>query len=145
MRLRVESAEVQSLKPSGRPWAGFWVRVPKTELPRFFELGLSEQLEQLVASGHAPNPPEVMVRIKVGRKTVLETDAEKSFEPVWPQDGQKAELDPGTEVYIEVYDLNLVWHDLMGKTTVKVPERPADGRWALGPFGQVRKLVLRVD
>lgn len=144
MRLRVESAEVQTLKPNGRPWDGLWARIPKSELPQFFALGLSEQLELLVASGDALNPPDVMVRIKVAGKTVLETDAEESFEPVWPKDGPVVELDPGTEVYIEVYDLDFVWHDFMGKTTVKVPERPADGRWTLGPFGQVRKLVLRL-
>lgn len=145
MQLRVESAEVQTLKPNGRPWDGLWVRIPKAELPSFFALGLSEQLELLVANGDAPNPPDVMVRIKVGGKTVLETDAEESFEPAWPKDGPAVELDPGTEVYIEVYDLDFVWHDFMGKTTVKVPERPAGGIWTLGPFGQVRKLVLRLD
>lgn len=145
MRLRVESAEVQTLKPNGRPWDGFWARVPKAELDRFFALGLREQLEWLAASGDAPNPPDVMVHLKVGEKLVLKTDAEESFDPVWPGDGPAVELTPGTEVHIEVYDQDFIWHDFMGDTTVKVPERPADGRWTLGPFGQVRKLVLRLD
>lgn len=145
MRVRVESAEVQTLKPNGRPWDGVWARVPKAELDRFFALRLSEQLEWLVASGDVPNPPDVMVRIKVGGKTVLATDAEESFDPVWPKDGPAVELAPGTEVCIEVYDQDFIWHDFMGKTTVTVPERPAEGLWALGPFGQVRKLVLRMD
>lgn len=144
MRLRVESAEVQSLKPSGRPWDGLWVRIPKAERPHFFALGLSEQLEQLVASGYAPKPPEVMVRIKIGGKTVLQTDAEESFDPVWPQGGPELELDPGTELSIEVYDEDFLWNDFMGKTTATAPARPPDGRWTLGPFGQVRKLVLHL-
>ena len=146
MRVRVESAVIQTLKENGRTWDGLSLtRVPKAERARFFSLGLSQQLEQLVASGDAPNPPDVMVRIKVGGKTVLATDAEESFDPVWPKDGPEVELALGTEVYIEVYDLDLVWHDFIGKTTVTVPERPADGLWVLGPFGQVRKLVLRID
>lgn len=145
MRLRVKSAEVQTLNPSGGLWEGIGSRIPKAELPRFFALGLSEQLERLVASGSPPNPPDVMVRLRVAGTIVLETDAEESFEPVWPQDGPEVELEPATEVCIEVYDLDLVWHDVIGKTTVRVPERPTGGLWTLGPFGQVRKLVLYLE
>ncbi len=145
MRLRVHSAEVQTLKTSGRPWDGFWVRVPKEELAGFFALSVREQLERLVAGGDAPNPPDVMVRLKVGGKVVLKTPAEESFDPVWAEDGPSVELSPGTELYIEVYDLDFIWHDFMGSTTLKVPERPTDGLWSLEPFGQVRKLVFRLD
>lgn len=144
MRVRVESAEVQTLKPDGRPWDGFWKRVPKGELERFFALGVREQLDWLVASGDAPDPPDVFVQLKVGSKTVLKTEAEESFDPAWPEDGPTTELTPGTEVQIEVYDKDFIWHDFIGKTTEKVPELPADGRWTLGPFGQLRKLVLRL-
>ena len=86
-----------------------------------------------------------MVRIRVGGKLVLETDAEESFDPVWPEDGPDVELAPGAKVRIEVYDQDLIFHDHIGTTDVAVPEKPEDGRWILGPFGQVRRLVLRLD
>jgi hypothetical protein len=97
-----------------------------------------------VATGNALNPPDVLVRIKIRGKTVLKTGAEESFDPVWPEGGPEVELAIGTEMYVEVYDLDLIWDDFIGATTVTVPERPADGRWILGPFGQVRKLVLHL-
>ena len=148
MRVRVESAEVQTLKPNGKHWDGLgWNirRVPKDELPEFFKLDIGAQLERLVGKGPAPNPPDVMVRIYVNGKKVLETDSEESFDPIWPADGPEVELDAGTEVRIEVWDEDLIFHDHMGTTTVSVPQRPADGRWTLGPFGQVRWLVLLLD
>jgi hypothetical protein len=146
MRVRVESAEVQTLMPNGKHWDG-WGRpqISKAELPQFFALDINEQLERIVQGGHAPNPPDVMVRIRVGGKLVLETDAEESFDPVWPEEGPEVELAPGTEVRIEVYDQDLIFHDHIGTTVVKVPDKTADGRWTLGPFGQVRQLVLRLE
>ena len=34
---------------------------------------------------------------------------------------------------------------LIGETAVTVPERPGDGRWLVPHFGQVRRLLLRLE
>lgn len=146
MRVRVESGEVQTLHEDGRFWDNLGsAAIPKQELQEFFSLSLTKQLDRLAALGNMPNPPDVFVRIIVADTIVLETHAEESFDPVWPKDEATFELAPGRQVRIEVHDLDLTIDDLMGATTVAVPERPEDGRWILGPFGQVRKLVLRCD
>src|SRR5262249_36997862 len=96
VRVRVESAEVHTLKANGRPWDGpGGSRIASGELARFFALDLNGQLERLVDSGDAPNPPDVTVRLLVDGKTVLETDAVESFDPSWP-DGPEVELAAGT-------------------------------------------------
>ena len=47
---------------------------------------------------------------------------------------------------IEVWDRDVLFHDHIGSLVVRVPDAPpADGAWHLGPFGQVRALVLRVS
>jgi hypothetical protein len=146
MRLRVESAEVQTLQANGKHWDNVGsASIPKEELQGFFSLSLSKQLERLAALGDMPNPPDVMVRIILGDQLVLETNAEESFDPVWPTDEAALEIAPGQQVRIEVYDLDLAFHDLIGITDVSVPEQLVDGCWSLSPFGQVRKLVFRCD
>ncbi len=145
MRLRVESVEVQTLKANGKPWDGPGsAKLPEADLPRFFALDLTAQLEHLVAHGDAPNPPDVTVRLFVDGKAVLETYAIESFDPTWP-DGPSVELQPGTLVTVEVRDLDLALHDRIGELTTRVPERVAGGRWTIGAFGQVRRLALLVE
>ncbi len=145
VRVRVEAGEVQTLKANGRPWDGpGGARVPQGELARFFALDLNGQLERLVATGDAPNPPDVLVRLLVDGRAVLETYPVESFDPSWP-DGPEVDLVAGAAVTVEVYDRDLVLHDLIGKLDATVPARPADGRWRLPPFGQVRHLTLRID
>jgi hypothetical protein len=144
MRLRVDSAEVHTLKANGRPWDGpGGPRIPAGELAQFFQLDLTGQLERLVAGGDAPNPPDVAVRVLVAGKPVLETYPVESFDPSWP-DGPDTDLAPGTPLRIEVRDLDFALHDLIGETTLPLPASAPDGKWSLGPFGQVRKLVLLI-
>jgi hypothetical protein len=146
MRVHIESAEVQTLHDDGRHWDNLGsAPIPQQELGSFFEASLSQQLERLAAVGDMPNPPDVTVRFIVNGNIVLETHAEESFDPTWPKEELTVDLIPGSQVRIEVHDLDLAFHDLIGETTVTVPQRPTDGRWILGPFGQVRKLVLRFD
>jgi hypothetical protein len=146
MRIRVETAEVHTLHDDGRHWDNMGsAPLPKEELGAFFALGLSQQLERLASVGDVPNPPDVSVRFWVDGKMVLETHAEESFDPHWSDQEPDVELAPGTQVRIEVEDLDLAFHDHIGETTVTVPEQISDGRWILGPFGQVRKLVLRCE
>jgi hypothetical protein len=147
MRIRVESAEVHTLHVDGRHWDNFGsAPIPKEELPAFFALSLSQQLERLASLGDVPNPPDVSVRFWIGEKMLMETHAHESFDPEW-REGEEpiVELAPGTQVRVDVEDLDLAFHDQIGEITVTVPEQPANGYWILGPFGQVRKLVLRCD
>lgn len=144
MRIRVGSAEVQTLHDDGRHWDNLGsAPIPKEDLGEFFVLSLSKQLERLVAIGDVPNPPDVTVRFIVNGQTLLETHAIESFDPEWPEDDHAVDLVPGTEVCIEVEDLDLLFHDHIGRIAASVPEQPASGYWTLGPFGQVRRLVLR--
>jgi hypothetical protein len=143
MRIRVESAEVATLKRDGRPWDGpERQRIAKEELAAFFALSLTRQLERLVATGAMPNPPDVFVRLYAGERLLLETTDDESFEPRW-QDAI-AEADGATPLRIEVWDRDLLFHDLIGATTA-APAPASDGRWQLGPFDQVRLLRLRVE
>lgn len=119
--------------------------IAQEELGGFFAASLSQQLERLAAVGEVPNPPDVTVRFIINGQIVLQTHAMESFDPDWPDEELTVDLIPGSQLRIEVHDLDLAFHDLMGETTVIVPERPQDGRWILGPFGQVRRLVLRFE
>jgi len=147
MRIRVESAEVHTLHDDGRHWDNLGsAPIPKEELAAFFALSLSKQLERLAALGDVPNPPDVSVRFWIGDKLILETHAHESFDPEWSEEEEAiVDLPPGTQLRVDVEDLDLAFHDQIGEITVTVPEQPADGRWILGPFGQVRSLVLRCD
>jgi len=153
VRIAVESAEIATLKEDGRPWDGVaGARVPPTELAAFFALDLTRQLDRLVEEGAPPVPPDAFVRVYAGAAgegpatLLLETGDEKSFEPRWaPGPGTEIDAAAGAPLRIEVWDRDLVFHDAVGATEVTVPEHvPPEGRWVLGPFGQVRRLVLRV-
>ena len=147
MRLAIESVEVATLKEDGSPWDGpGGPRLSRADLPAFFSLDLTGQLERLVATGEAPTPPDVFVRLYAAGKLVLETRAEKSLDPHWrAQPDEHFDLAPGTAVKIQVWDEDVVFNDLIGETSLPLPDRPPDdGRWSLEPFGQVRRLFLRV-
>ena len=146
MRIRVDTAEVHTLHDDGRHWDNLGsAPIPKEELGAFFALSLSHQLERLAAVGDVPNPPDVSVRLWVDGQMVLETNAHESFDPAWGLDEPTVDLAPGTQVRVDVEDLDLAFHDQIGEITVTVPEQTADGHWVLGPFGQVRRLVLRCE
>jgi hypothetical protein len=146
MRVWVESLEVATLKPDGRPWDGpGGPRLRGAELQAFFGLDLTHQLEQLVLGGSAPTPPDAYVRIYAGGQPVVQTPPQKSFEARW-DDAHAAEaaLPEGTQLRVQVWDEDVLFHDLVGETTTTVPRlEPTGDRMALLPFGQVRKLVLR--
>lgn len=149
MRISVVSAEVATLKRDGRPWDGAGgSRLPEGDLPAFFALDLTGQLERLITVGEAPNPPEVFVRLRCGGALLLETPDEESFEPSWREDAEDAAslISPG-ELTVEVWDRDVMFHDLIGRLTLALPSPGAlgsDGLWVLGPFDQVRRLVLRL-
>lgn len=144
MRIRVKSAEVQTLHDDGRHWDNLGkAPIPQDELAGFFALGLSQQLERLASVGDIPNPPDVAVRFIIDGKIVLETHAHESFDPHWTDEEEPPiEIEAGTSLRIEIEDLDLAFHDHIGDTTVTVPEQLTDGQWIMGPFGQVRRLVL---
>ena len=152
MLITVESAEVATLKPDGRPWDGpGGPRLPAEELASFFAQPLTGQLERLVALGGAPTPPDVFVRIlSVGeRDPFLESGDQKSFDPRYATDpaaSASVDLGPGDRIRLRVLDRDVLFDDLIGEVEVPIPERPAGGSsHVIGPFGQVRRLVLRFD
>jgi hypothetical protein len=55
-------------------------------------------------------------------------------------------LIPLSPIEIQVWDRDLAFDDLIGEAKLALPASPPDpdGRWTVGPFGQVRKLVLRL-
>jgi hypothetical protein len=142
MRISVESAEVATLKEDGHPWDGMGrARLPAKELRAFFAQDLTAQLERLVATGEPPPPPDVFVRLFDGDQPFFETEPQKTFEPHWGEGAcVDVELSPGASLRVQVWDHDVMFHDLIGETTVALPTGPT---LALGPFGQVRRLVLR--
>ena len=147
MRIGVLAAEVATLSAEGKPWDGpGGPRVRKPDLAAFFALDLDGQLGQLAAEGNPPVPPDVFVRIYAGDEVIAETADQKSFDPEWDlDDDNTAELAPGAAIRVEVWDRDVLFHDEIGKLEATVPELvPAGGRWVLGPFGQVRRVVLHL-
>jgi hypothetical protein len=146
MRMVVESAEVATLKADGRPWDGPGCpALPQRELAAHFALDLTAQLERLVTVAGAPTPPDVFVRVHVGADRILETRDQKSFDPTFrPREGDElpALPPPGTELRVEVWDRDVLFNDLIGEVRVLVPDEFPNGRWRIGPFGQVRAVVI---
>lgn len=144
MKIAVESVEVATLKADGRAWDGpGGARVPADQLASFFALDLDGQLGRLVREGSAPVPPDLVVQIYSGDRLLLETDEQKGFDAEW-MDGEAAEVEPGDPLRIEVWDRDVIFHDLIGRTDLGAPASGGNGRWVLGGFGQVRRLVLRL-
>lgn len=146
MRIRVESVEVQTLHADGRHWdIPRYAPIAKQELGAFFALSIREQSERLVELGDGAYPPHVLVRLIVDEHPVLETSVQERFDAAWSEPESAVDLAPGTQLRVEVEDQDRALHDRIGTTTVTVPEPPIDGQWILGPFGQVRRLVLRCE
>jgi hypothetical protein len=145
MRIAVDSVEVQTLKPDGRPWDGpGGPRIPHGELASFFQLDLTRQLDRLVEDGPPPTPPDLIVRVYAGKELLLQTTAVKSFDPRYSDAPAECAVAAGATVKIEVWDEDVMFDDNVGTTSVAIPAAPADGKWVLGPFGQVRRLTLRL-
>jgi hypothetical protein len=148
MRLSVDSVEVATLKATGHEWDGpGGPRIPAIQLSAFFAQDLDTQLGQLVRSGSAPTPPDLFVRVFAGGELVIETAEQKGFDADWSsEDGPAAhaEIEVGAPLRIEVWDRDVMFHDLVGITDGKMPASAEGGRWVLGGFGQVRRLVLRL-
>ena len=149
MKIAVESVEVATLKADGRPWDGPGrARVPQAELEAFFALDLDGQLARLVTEGAAPTPPDLFVRVFAGAALeglIVETGEQKGFDAEWDGEGDAAvgEIEGGARLRLEVWDRDVLFHDLIGSIEATAPERP-EGRWEVGAFGQVRRLVLRL-
>lgn len=144
MKIAVESVEVATLKPDGRPWDGpGGALIPREELEAFFALDLDGQLGRLIADGPPPPPPDLSVRLMVGEAILLETEEVKGFDAEWT-DGESVEVAAGATLRIEVWDKDVVFHDLIGRTEIGAPANEGSGRWVLSAFGQVRRLVLRL-
>ena len=149
IRIAVDSAEVATLKPDGRPWDGPGrSRIPQAELASFFAASLDDQLDRLAQDGEPPVPPDVFVRLFADEDLVLETHDEKSFDPRWEgADREVVELPDWVKLKMQVWDRDVLFDDLIGETKAEIPEargRGKEWRWELGPFGQVRKLVLQI-
>ena len=144
MRIAVESVEVATLKPDGRPWDGpGGALIPREELAAFFALDLDGQLGRLIAHGPPPPPPDLTVKLLSGEAVLLETSEQKGFDAEW-RDLEAVDVAPGAPLRIEVWDKDVVFHDLIGRTDIAAPVNDGSGRWVVGAFGQVRRLVLRL-
>lgn len=145
MRIAIESAEIATLKSDGRTWDGpSGPRIPKAKLEAFFALDLHAQLDRLVDTGEMPNPPDVFVRLYQADRLLLESGTQESYEPVWKETATEVAARVGEAMKIEVWDRDLLFHDLIGETMVFLPAPVGDGRWWIAPFGQVRRLILRL-
>lgn len=145
MKLSVESVEVATLKANGQPWDGpGGARIPADQLAAFFAKDLDAQLAELVQGGAAPVPPDLFLRVFASNAQIIETDDQKSFDVEWPADDATAEVQAGAPLTVEVWDRDLMFDDLVGKIDVTVPASVPGGRWVLGGFGQVRRLVMRL-
>jgi hypothetical protein len=146
MRIRVETVEVQTLHSDGRHWdSPRCAPIAKQDLGAFFALSLSEQCERLAELGDTADPPHVSVVLIVDEHRILETSVQRHFACTWSEPMPAFDLAPGTQLRVDVEDLDRALRDRIGTTTVPVPQPPPDGRWILGPFGQVRRLVLRCE
>ena len=144
MKIAVESVEVATLKVDGRWWDGPGrSAIPKAELSAFFALDLDGQLGRLVQLGPAPVPPDLYVRVFVGDQLLIETDEQKTFDAEWPE-SEAHEIASGAQILVEVWDGDIVFDDLVGTTKLTVPAQVDGGLWLVPPFGQVRRLVLKV-
>jgi hypothetical protein len=146
MKLSVEAVEVATLKATGHEWDGpGGPRVPAGELTAFFERELDDQLGRLVRSGSLPTPPDLFVRVYAADDLVIETPEQKGFDAEWgPDDAASAEIEVGAQLRLEVWDRDVIFHDLVGRTDTKMLASADGGRWVVEGFGQVRRLVLRL-
>jgi len=145
MKLSVDSVEVATLKATGHEWDGpGGPRIPAAQLAAFFAQDLDAQLGQLVRSGSAPTPPDLFVRVFAGGELVIETPDQKGFDAEWGGEERSAEVEVGAPLRLEVWDRDVMFHDLIGITDGKMPASADGGRWVVAGFGQVRRLVLRL-
>jgi len=166
--ITVVSAEVEGKMPDGEDWdakvpsalggipapiTGYLEQHPELLDTATF-LGVpvdSPKLEELAAKSPGADP---MVILEVGGKIFRTPVRPRQFNPVWDFPltflyGQREKLvgvprDASVQIHVVDYDGPHLY-DTIGSMLVGLPELTTGKLRTLGPFGSVKKLVLKVD